>query len=70
MQTKTIYEEEILKDIQDLPENLQKKLTKIVHFLKKEILLTEVDEKRMTNLVMPTFFDPSIPSLFLILRII
>jgi len=33
MKTKTIYEEEVLKEIQDLPEFMQEKLAKIVHFL-------------------------------------
>jgi hypothetical protein len=34
MQTKTKQEEEILKEIRDLPETVQEKMLKIVHFLK------------------------------------
>ena len=45
MKTKTIYEEEILKEIQDLPESMQEKLAKIVHFLKKEIIELVVESK-------------------------
>ncbi|MDN3514610.1 MAG: hypothetical protein NG747_09430 [Candidatus Brocadia sp.] len=32
-----IYEKEILKDIQDLPEPMQEKLAKIIHLLKKSL---------------------------------
>lgn len=49
MQTKTIYEEEILKEIQDLPQPLQEKLAKIVHFLKREIIRPESEEKTATD---------------------
>ncbi len=49
MRIKTIYEEEILKEIQDLPESMQEKLAKIVHFLKKEIILPEFNEKTATD---------------------
>jgi len=49
MKTKTIYEEEILKEIQDLPESMQEKLAKIVHFLKKEIIRPEFNEKNATD---------------------
>lgn len=49
MKTKTIYEEEILKEIQDLPESMQEKLLKIVHFLKKEIIHPELSEKNATE---------------------
>ena len=49
MKTKTIYEEEILKEIQDLPESMQEKLAKIVHFLKKEVIRPELDEKNATD---------------------
>ena len=38
MQTKTLYEEEILKDIQGLPLPFQEKLAKIVHMLKTEVV--------------------------------
>ncbi len=49
MKTKTIYEEEILKEIQDLSEPLQKKLFKIIHLLKQEIIKPEYDEKLATE---------------------
>jgi len=49
MKTKTIYEEEILKEMQDLPECMQEKLAKIVHFLKKEIIRPEFNEKNATD---------------------
>lgn len=48
MKTKTIFEEEILKEIQDLPESMQEKLAKIVYFLKKEIIRSELNEKNAT----------------------
>ena len=49
MKTKTIFEEEILKEIQDLPQMLQEKLAKIVHFFKNEIISTNTDEKVATG---------------------
>ncbi|MCF6155362.1 MAG: hypothetical protein E3K36_08940 [Candidatus Brocadia sp.] len=49
MKTKTIFEEEILKEIQDLSKSMQKKLVKIVHFLKKEIIYPELSEKNATD---------------------
>ena len=49
MQTKTTYEEEILKEVQGLSEPLQKKLLKLVHFLKQEIIKPEYDEKTATD---------------------
>lgn len=49
METKTICEEEILKEIQDLPESMQEKLVKMVHFLKKEIIHPELSEKNATD---------------------
>lgn len=39
MQTKTIYEEQLLKDIQGLPLPFQEKLVKIVHILKTEVIM-------------------------------
>lgn len=32
MQSKTIHEEEILNDVQNLPEFMQEELVKVVHF--------------------------------------
>lgn len=49
MKAKTIFEEEILKEMQDLPEPMQEKLAKIVHFLKKEIIRPESNEKNATD---------------------
>ena len=49
MKTKTIYEKEILKDIQDLPEPMQEKLAKIIHLLKKDLFQPELKEKSATE---------------------
>ena len=49
MQTKTIHEEEIVKEIRDLPQPIQKKLTKVVHFLKEEIIRSEINEESATD---------------------
>ncbi len=49
MKTKTIYEKEILKDIQDLSEPMQEKLAKIIHLLKKEFVQPELKEKSATE---------------------
>jgi mRNA-degrading endonuclease YafQ of YafQ-DinJ toxin-antitoxin module len=49
METKTIYEKEFLKDIQDLPEPTQEKLAKIIHLLKKEFVRPELKEKSATD---------------------
>lgn len=49
METKTIYEEEILKEIRNLSEPLQGKLFKIIHLLNQEIIRPEYDEKLATE---------------------
>lgn len=49
IQTKTTYEEKILKEVQGLSEPLQKKLLKFVQFLKQEIIKPEYDEKSATD---------------------
>lgn len=49
METKTIYEEEILKEIRNLSEPLQGKLFKIIHLLNQEIIRPEYDEKLATK---------------------
>ncbi|HAG50653.1 MAG: hypothetical protein A2X87_02515 [Deltaproteobacteria bacterium GWC2_42_51] len=49
METKTIYEEEILKEIRNLSEPLQGKLFKIIHLLNQEIIKPEYDEKLATE---------------------
>ena len=38
MQTKTVYEEKILKEVQGLPVFQQERLARIVHLLKEEIV--------------------------------
>ncbi len=48
MQTKTKHEEEILKEIRDLPEIVQEKMLKIVHFLKSEIIENKSTEENAT----------------------
>lgn len=49
MQTKTIYEEKILRELRELPEVVQEKLANIMHTLKKEIMILEGDERRATD---------------------
>jgi mRNA-degrading endonuclease RelE of RelBE toxin-antitoxin system len=49
MEAKTLYEEEILKEIRNLSEPLQEKLFKIIHLLKQEIIKPEYDEKLATD---------------------
>ncbi len=49
MKTKTIYEREILKEVQGLSEPFQEKMVKIVHLLKQEFLKLKRDEKAATN---------------------
>ncbi len=48
MQTKTKQEEEILKEIRDLPEIVQEKMLKIVHFFKSEIVENKSTEEKAT----------------------
>lgn len=49
MQTKTIYEEKILRELRDLPEIVQERLSNIMHTLKKEIMILEGNERRATD---------------------
>lgn len=49
MQTKTIYEERILRELRELPEVVQERLSNIMHTLKKEIIILEGDERRATD---------------------
>jgi hypothetical protein len=49
MQTKTKYEDQILKDIQDMPVSFQRKVVKIVHFFKKEIGEASINNKTATE---------------------
>jgi len=50
MQTKTPYEDEILKEVRDLPAELQEKLARILHIVKQEMMSAPgFDEKRTTE---------------------
>ena len=50
MQTKTPYEDEILKEVRDLPDELQEKLVRILHIVKQEMMsIPGFDEKRATS---------------------
>lgn len=49
METKTKQEEEILKEIRDLPEIVQKKMFKIIHFFRSEIIISESSEEMATE---------------------
>ncbi len=49
MQSKTKYEEKILKEIRTLPEHLKYKLSKIVLFLKKEMIEGSMNELKATE---------------------
>ncbi|MBI5426774.1 MAG: hypothetical protein HZA02_00675 [Nitrospinae bacterium] len=49
MKTKTIFEEELLKEVQDLPEPAQERMVKIVRFFKKEIIQPGANEKEATR---------------------
>ena len=49
MQTKTMYEEKILRELRDLPEVVQERLSNIMHTLKKELMILEEDERRATD---------------------
>ncbi len=49
MQTKTVYEEEVLRDMQALPASAQEKLARIIHFMRSEIIPSELDEIKATE---------------------
>jgi len=49
MKTLTKHEKEILKDINGLPEPLQKKFAKIIRFLRAELRNEKKDENRATE---------------------
>lgn len=49
MQTKTKQEEEILKEIRDLPEIVQEKILKIIHFFRSEIFISKASEETATE---------------------
>ena len=49
MQTKTRQEVEILEEIRALPEIVQEKILKTIHFFRSEILLSESLEETATD---------------------
>ncbi len=49
MKTLTQHEKEILKEIHGLPEPLQKKFAKIIHFLRAELMNEKKEENRGTE---------------------
>lgn len=49
MHPRTKYEEEILKEMSILPEHLQQKLSRIVLFLKKEMVEERLNELKATD---------------------
>jgi transcriptional regulator with AAA-type ATPase domain len=48
MQTKTKQEEAILNEIRDLPEMLQEKIFKMIHFLRSEIIENRTSDEKAT----------------------
>lgn len=48
MQTKTKQEEAILREIRDLPEILQEKIFKIIHFFRYEIIENRSSDEKST----------------------
>ncbi len=48
-QTMTKYEQKILNDMKNLTEREQEKLSRIFHFIIREIIIPKSDEKRMTE---------------------
>jgi len=49
MQPRTTFEEKILKEISSLPEDLQLKLSRILLFLKKEMIEDRLSEEKATE---------------------
>lgn len=49
MQTKTKPEEDILKEIRDMPEIVQEKMFKIIHFFRSEIIENKFSEEKATE---------------------
>ena len=48
MQTKSKQEEAVLKEIRDLPEIIQEKILKIIHFFRSEIIECRYSEEKAT----------------------
>jgi len=49
MQTKSKQEEAILKEIRDLPEIIQEKIFKMIHFFRSEIIESRSSEEKATT---------------------
>jgi len=49
MQTKTSYEEEILREVKSLPKDAQRKIAKLISFLKSEFIETNLEEENATD---------------------
>ncbi len=49
MQTKTSYEEEILKELGSMPEDVQKKIAKFIYLLKSEFIELNLKEGNATD---------------------
>ena len=49
MQTKTSYEEEILREVESLPKDAQRKIVKFIYFLKSEFIETNLEEENATD---------------------
>ncbi len=49
MQTKTSYEEEILREVENLPKDAQRKIAKFIYFLKSEFIETNLEEENATD---------------------
>ena len=49
MQTKTSYEEEILKEVGSMPEDVQKKIAKFIYLLKSEFIELNLEEGNATD---------------------
>ncbi|MEA3436027.1 MAG: hypothetical protein U9R43_06140 [Thermodesulfobacteriota bacterium] len=49
MQTKTSYEEKILREVENLPEDAQRKIAKFIYFLKSEFIETNLEEENATD---------------------
>ena len=49
MQTKTSYEEEILREVESLPKDAQRKIAKFIYLLKSEFIKTNLEEKNATD---------------------
>lgn len=49
MQTKTVYEEKLLREVQGLPVFQQERLVKIVHLLKEELVYSAPVERHIVS---------------------